>query len=176
MSFYKAAGDEIKTIRSSEDEANAYTLFMPTNTAFGELEQDLYTCLLKPENKERVLELIKYHVVRGTQLSSTGGFAKAYPEADTVPTLATSFDDNSVVFTNRFFNPEVPDNRNPAVLCGEDKLEAEGADLTGAMNVLCTNGAVHCITKVLVPPGFACGCENTRSLPPCSNQPHTLEP
>eukprot|EP00961_Rhodomonas_salina_P049517 665031-Rhodomonas_salina.1 len=100
MSFYKAAGDEIKTIRSSEDEANAYTLFMPTNTAFGELEQDLYTCLLKPENKERVLELIKYHVVRGTQLSSTGGFAKAYPEADTVPTLATSFDDNSVVFTN----------------------------------------------------------------------------
>ena len=46
------------------------TVFAPTDAAFAKLPQDAVRDLLKPENKEILLQLLTYHVVNGTVLST----------------------------------------------------------------------------------------------------------
>jgi len=46
------------------------TVFAPTDAAFAKLPPDAVKDLLKPENKEILLQLLTYHVVRGTVLST----------------------------------------------------------------------------------------------------------
>merc|ERR1719261_1987723 len=40
-----------------------FTVFAPTNEAFGKLDKDLVAALLKPENKQKLTEVLTYHVV-----------------------------------------------------------------------------------------------------------------
>lgn len=47
-----------------------FTLFAPTDAAFGELPQDALAELFKPENKEVLVKILTYHVVPGQVLSS----------------------------------------------------------------------------------------------------------
>jgi uncharacterized surface protein with fasciclin (FAS1) repeats len=42
-----------------------YTLFAPTNEAFSKLPEHRLDELLKPENKERLTNVMKYHLVSG---------------------------------------------------------------------------------------------------------------
>jgi uncharacterized surface protein with fasciclin (FAS1) repeats len=47
-----------------------FTIFAPTDAAFAKLPQDAVRDLLKPENKEILVKLLTYHVVRGQVLST----------------------------------------------------------------------------------------------------------
>ncbi|MDB4287628.1 fasciclin domain-containing protein [bacterium] len=42
-----------------------FTIFAPTNEAFAKLPEGTVTGLLKPENKEKLAAILKYHVVAG---------------------------------------------------------------------------------------------------------------
>ena len=42
-----------------------FTVFAPSDLAFGKLEKGVLDNLLKPENKPRLTELLNYHVVSG---------------------------------------------------------------------------------------------------------------
>lgn len=43
-----------------------FTLFAPTEMAFGKLKEGELKELLKPENKLKLVDVLKYHVVEGT--------------------------------------------------------------------------------------------------------------
>mgnify|MGYP003624529374 FL=1 len=43
-----------------------YTIFAPTDEAFASMEPGLLEDLLKPENKDKLVTLVSYHVVPGT--------------------------------------------------------------------------------------------------------------
>jgi uncharacterized surface protein with fasciclin (FAS1) repeats len=47
-----------------------YTIFAPTDAAFAELPQDAVQELLKPENKDVLIKILTYHVVPGQVLSA----------------------------------------------------------------------------------------------------------
>src|SRR5436190_12825848 len=42
-----------------------FTVFAPTNEAFGKLPAGTVHTLLKPENKEKLVKIVEYHVVPG---------------------------------------------------------------------------------------------------------------
>ncbi|MEC8799383.1 MAG: fasciclin domain-containing protein [Planctomycetota bacterium] len=42
-----------------------FTVFAPTNEAFAKLTEGTFESLLKPENKEKIIAVLKYHVVPG---------------------------------------------------------------------------------------------------------------
>merc|ERR1719469_435255 len=106
------------------------TVFAPTNEAFAALK-DVGTCLLKPENKAALTEVLKYHVVSEYVLSTdiTDGL-----EVDTVdaPEKLT-FSTTGGVKINGKATVTIPDN-------------------------YCTNGVVHIIDQVLVPANLKTTC------------------
>lgn len=51
-------------------EPGNYTVFAPTNDAFGNLPEGTVENLLKPENKETLQEVLKYHVVASEVMAS----------------------------------------------------------------------------------------------------------
>jgi len=109
---------------------DVFTVFAPTNEAFAALK-DVGTCLLKPENKAALTEVLKYHVVSGYVLSTdiTEGL-----EADTVDTP------EKLTFSTT----------------GGVKINGK-ATVTAADNY-CTNGVVHIINQVLVPANLKTTC------------------
>jgi uncharacterized surface protein with fasciclin (FAS1) repeats len=60
MRSLKAAGLEIELSK-----IGPYTVFAPTDLAFGKLSAGEMTELLKPENKVKLIDILKYHVVEG---------------------------------------------------------------------------------------------------------------
>src|ERR1700704_1046346 len=51
-----------------EEELNGpgpYTVFAPTNLAFGKLPAGIFEDLLQPENRGKLFDILNYHVVRG---------------------------------------------------------------------------------------------------------------
>ncbi len=50
-----------EALQSSEN----ITVFAPDNDAFNELDKSLLENLLKPENKDKLVEILKYHVISG---------------------------------------------------------------------------------------------------------------
>jgi len=107
-----------------------YTVFAPTNEAFTALG-DIVTCLLLPENKEALTSILTYHVVKGYDLSTdiTDGL-----EVDTLDdTEKLTFSTTKGVMINGEATVTIPD-------------------------VYCTNGVVHVIDKVLVPPNLKTTC------------------
>ena len=55
------AADLVKTLSGS----GPFTVFVPTNEAFAKLPKETLADLLKPENKEKLAGILKYHVVAG---------------------------------------------------------------------------------------------------------------
>ena len=56
----KAAG-----LESELSKPGPFTVFAPTDLAFGKLAGDEMTQLLKPENKVKLADILNYHVVQG---------------------------------------------------------------------------------------------------------------
>lgn len=106
-----------------------FTVFGPTDEAFGKLPSGALEKLLLPENKEKLRTLITYHVIPGQVLSS------ALKDGD-VKTLSGDKVEIDV------------DGK---------KIEVDDAKVVNS-DVVATNGVFHVLDKVLVPKsldGFA---------------------
>jgi len=102
-----------------------FTVFAPTDEAFKALGEDALAELLKPENKEKLAGILKYHVVAG-----------------------------------KFGSEDLTDGQVVPTLQGESVTETIDSDGTIMVNdatvdpadVPASNGIVHVIDKVLIPP------------------------
>jgi uncharacterized surface protein with fasciclin (FAS1) repeats len=102
-----------------------FTVFAPTDAAFAALPKGTVEKLLKPENKEKLVKLLAYHVIPGAVTSSQ-------LKSGEVPTAEGSS-----------INVKV-DNTNNAVTINDAKVI--GSD------VKASNGIIHAVDKVIMPP------------------------
>lgn len=99
-----------------------YTVFAPTDEAFGKLKEGTLDKLMLPENKEKLRSLLLFHVIPGQFISS-------------------SLKDEEVKTSNGEKVKIDVDGKTVKV----DKAKVSQAD------VMATNGVIHTIDKVLVP-------------------------
>merc|ERR1712139_736908 len=103
-----------------------FTVFAPTNEAFAKLDKALLAALLEPKNVKKLTEVLTYHVYAGEAKSTD------LKNGEEVKTL---------------------EGESVKVTIDGSSVKLNNADVTTA-NVLTTNGVVHIIDQVLVPPGF----------------------
>ena len=103
-----------------------FTVLAPTDDAFAALPPGLVTALLKPENKGRLVSILTYHVIPDRVFSDEALAAGS----------ATTLQGNTVDFS----------------LNGTDAF-VNGAKLL-ATDIDASNGVVHVIDAVLIPPTF----------------------
>ena len=103
-----------------------FTVFAPTDEAFAALPAGTLESLLKPENKSKLVSILTYHVVPGMVKSS-----------------------------------DLSDGQEAKTVEGSDvkvKLTDQGAMINDAKvvaaDVNASNGIVHVINKVILPPGI----------------------
>lgn len=101
-----------------------FTVFAPTDEAFAKLPAGTVEELLKPENKAKLTDILTYHVVAGNVAS----------DAAMKLTTATAVNKKAIKL-------EVKEG---ALYLNESKV-------TNA-DVACTNGVIHMIDTVLLPP------------------------
>lgn len=101
-----------------------YTVFAPTNEAFEDLPAGLVDALLLPENKEVLTQILTYHVVEGEVMSTDVQPGK-------VPTVEGS--DLTIKVQK------------------DGDVKVNDADVE-AVDVVASNGVIHVIDEVLVPP------------------------
>lgn len=106
-----------------------FTVFAPTDAAFAKLPPGVIDDLLKPENKPKLIELLKYHVVAGN--------LTAQAIIDKKPPVRI----------------ETLDGRSVLITLDGDKLKVNNATVI-IPNVFCTNGIIHAIDTVLLPRQF----------------------
>lgn len=100
-----------------------FTIFAPTNDAFAKLPEGTVETLLKPENKEKLAAILKYHVVPGKVMASDVA-------AGEVPTLLEGSKATITV-------------KDGTVMI--DKATVVKTDIVG------TNGVIHVIDSVILP-------------------------
>merc|ERR1712166_1637549 len=105
-----------------------FTVFAPTNVAFAALPAGTLDALLKPENKATLVDILTYHVVGAVALS-------------------TDLSDGQVIAT--------VDGKSVTVHIG-DGIKINDATVVMA-DVMATNGVVHVVDGVLLPPAPANG-------------------
>lgn len=103
-----------------------FTVFAPTNAAFEALPAGTLENLLKPENKDQLVSILTYHVVSGEVMSTdlSDGMKAATVEGSEVE---VGIDGESVMIND--------------------------ASVVAA-NVEASNGVVHVIDKVILPPNM----------------------
>lgn len=106
-----------------------FTIFAPTDEAFGKLKPEVLRKLLLPENKEKLRSLLLYHVVPGKVMAAdlTSGDVKTM------------------------------NGEKAKISVSRDKIEIEGNKVFSA-DVVAKNGILHTIGTVLIPEsleGFA---------------------
>ena len=104
--------------------AGPFTVFAPTDAAFAALPAGTVEDLMKPENKDKLVSILTYHVVPGMVMSKdlTEGMKAATVNGAEV----------TITLDGR---PKV----NGAVISGPD--------------IMATNGVIHVIDSVILPPG-----------------------
>ncbi|QIE60844.1 fasciclin domain-containing protein [Rasiella rasia] len=118
-------------------EPGEYTVFAPTNDAFAKVPEATMDMLMKPENKEKLQNLLKYHVVKGEW--SAEAVMKAVNDNKNAYNVTTLAGENLVI----------------SVKDGKVKLkDAKGNTATVVMaDVDASNGVIHAIDKVVMPKG-----------------------
>ena len=101
-----------------------FTVFAPTNEAFAALPAGTVENLLKPENKDKLISILTYHVVPGAITSDQ--LAGKRQDVATVQGSTVHVDGRSGVKVN--------------------KSRVTSADISAS------NGVIHVIDKVLLPP------------------------
>lgn len=101
-----------------------FTVFAPTDEAFAALPEGTVEDLLKPENKDKLVAILTYHVVSGKVMASDVTGAETM--AATVQGQELKIDGSNGVMIN-------------------------GATVTAA-DVEASNGVIHVIDQVLLPP------------------------
>jgi len=84
------------------DGSGPFTIFAPTDAAFGKLSTEILTCLQASENRSTLLQLLKYHIVSGKVLSSTfiaGQYISLMGQPITVSTIIKINNDGNFVGT-----------------------------------------------------------------------------
>ncbi len=107
-----------------------YTLFAPTDQAFAALPPDVLQQLQQPENRETLIKILRYHVVAGELPAAKLTSGEVKTLEDAAVNIKV---DNSQIAVN-----------NASVV---------------QPNVKATNGVVHVINQVLIPPELAQGEE-----------------
>jgi transforming growth factor-beta-induced protein len=101
-----------------------FTVFAPTDEAFAKLPKGTMEELLKPENKAKLTDILTYHVVAGNV------------EAEAAMKLSTA-----TALNKKTIKLEVKDG----------SLHLNESKVTTA-DVKCSNGVIHIIDAVLLPP------------------------
>lgn len=135
MSIYKTAAgnDTFKTLTAAVDAADKkmmldedkgpFTVFAPTDEAFAALPAGTVEELLKPENKEKLGKILAYHVVPGKVMAADVKTMKAKTAAGA--DLDVKVDGDTVMVNDaKVIKTDIP----------------------------ATNGVIHVIDKVLMPP------------------------
>jgi uncharacterized surface protein with fasciclin (FAS1) repeats len=102
-----------------------FTVFAPTDAAFAQLPAGTVETLLKPENKAKLTAILTYHVVPG-ELTA----------ADVVKYNAAKTANGAEV----------------TIEAGANGVKVGDATVT-ATDIMATNGVIHVIDTVLLPPG-----------------------
>ncbi|MDF1814199.1 MAG: fasciclin domain-containing protein [Verrucomicrobiales bacterium] len=100
-----------------------FTVFAPTNEAFAKLPEGTVESLLKPENKDKLISILTYHVVAGKVMA-------ADVKAGDVKTVQGS---DATISTN-------------------DGVKIDKANVV-ATDVAAKNGVIHVIDSVIMPKG-----------------------
>ncbi len=127
----KAAG-LVDTLQSP----GPFTVFAPTNSAFGKLPAGTVETLVKPENKATLTKILTYHVVPGKMTATA--LMKAVKDGDGTATLKTAA---GAELTVR--------RAGPGKLSVTD-AKGDVATITIA-DVLQSNGVIHVVDTVLLP-------------------------
>ena len=110
-------------------------MFAPTNAAFAKVDKATLDGLMKPENKEKLASLLKYHVVAGNVKS--GDLAKMITDGKGTATVKTlnggslkaMMDGDKIVLT-----------------------DAKGGKSTvTAADMVASNGTIHVVDTVVMP-------------------------
>jgi len=119
-----------------------FTVFAPTNEAFAALPAGVLANLLKPENVVQLSRILQYHIANGdviSELISDGDQFDTFCQADYIAPIPVTATVNA---TGIFIN---------------------NARVTTA-NVLASNGVVHIIDQVLIPPTIVDVAANTPDI------------
>ena len=114
----KAAG-LVETLKG----AGPFTVFAPTDQAFEKLPAGTLDNLMKPENKEQLAAILKYHVVQQKIMSDRLG------DMRNLSTLA---------------------GQQLKVTSEKGRIMVDGANVTQP-DVACSNGVIHSIDAVMMP-------------------------
>lgn len=101
-----------------------FTVFAPTDKAFAKLPKGTVADLLKPENREKLQAVLKYHVSPGAI-----GLAPAL-EAGSAETVQ---------------------GKPVSIVFNDGRVRVNGAAIVNA-DIACSNGVIHVIDSVLLPP------------------------
>lgn len=112
-----------------------FTVFAPTNAAFGKLPPGTVDTLVKPENKPTLTKVLTYHVVPG-RLSSADLAAKV--KAGGGKAMLTTAEGESLTVTSK----------NGALWITDAK---GGMSRVTIANVFQSNGVIHVVDTVLMP-------------------------
>ena len=104
-------------------EAGPYTVFAPTDEAFAKLPKGTIEGLLKPENKEKLGKILAYHVISG-----------AIPASEVKTMMAVTANGAKL-----------------DIKVADGKVTVNDAHVVKA-DVKASNGIIHVIDKVLMPP------------------------
>lgn len=102
-----------------------FTVFAPTNDAFAALPAGLVDKLLLPENKDVLVQILTYHVVAGQVMA-------ADVTAGDVPSVEGS----------------------PITITVDGGVKLNGSANVVATDVAASNGVIHVIDAVILPPGL----------------------
>eukprot|EP00287_Rhodomonas_sp_CCMP768_P003979 CAMPEP_0196722550 /NCGR_PEP_ID=MMETSP1091-20130531/4905_1 /TAXON_ID=302021 /ORGANISM="Rhodomonas sp., Strain CCMP768" /LENGTH=481 /DNA_ID=CAMNT_0042064291 /DNA_START=74 /DNA_END=1516 /DNA_ORIENTATION=+ len=127
---------DLVTTLQTDNVTTAFTVFAPTNAAFAALNPGVLECLKKPENKATLAELLLFHVVSGTVMSSglTDGAAITTLKSSGTQTLTYSATGMTLTASN-----------TATISSAQDTID-----------VLASNGVVHAIDAVLIPSDLTC--------------------
>jgi transforming growth factor-beta-induced protein len=101
-----------------------FTVFAPTDAAFAKLPAGTVESLLKPENKDKLVQILTYHVVAGKVLAAD---VSKMTSAETVAKLPVS------------------------IKVDMGKVMINGSTVTTA-DIMASNGVIHVVDSVLLPP------------------------
>lgn len=100
-----------------------FTVFAPSDAAFAKLPKGTVETLLKPENKQQLVDLLKFHVVKSRVLA-----------ADVVKLAAA----------------ETANGQRLSIHVDEGVVTLDGVKVVKT-DILCTNGVIHVVDSVLMP-------------------------
>jgi uncharacterized surface protein with fasciclin (FAS1) repeats len=105
-----------------------FTVFAPSDEAFAKLPKGTLESLLKPENRQQLVDILTYHVVPAE-----------------VTSAAAMKDDFAQTVLGQALRVEKLD-----IADGKTVLRIDGATVTAA-DIACSNGVIHVIDTVLLP-------------------------